>query len=236
MQRPTFWMALLVLIPGCGGDSVPVCGSLDSDGVARLTDDGNYRFVGGLDIASQEVAVQIESCLDDLDNDGDGDVDEIDECVDLTIDFSQVTTDLQGHDMNPVDDVDSVALVIFRYLTEEEVEQKLSEYLVQSDVGLYVAAEPGDSTGSIFELNLLGNDIGPHQYLEEDYGTYMLYLQQGNTIGVKMSQFIAPVNGSVVTDVAFNNDSTLLEYSVELADVDPLVLPDGTQLKSIGPR
>jgi hypothetical protein len=154
--------------------------------------------------------------------------------VDLTIDFSSVDQDFQGHAMDPVDDVDSVALVVFRYLSQEEVELKLSENtLVQADVGLYVSVDPGDETSvQLSELTLLGNEIGPHQYFEEDYGTFMLYLQKGTTIGVgvMMSQFVAPSADSSETTVSLTSDSTLLEYSVDIASLDPIVLPAGSDV------
>jgi hypothetical protein len=227
----TYFPALTLM--GCA-EAIVLCGSSNEDGVYLLDDSSNYVFDGSLDIATQDVAVQIASCVDNADNDDDGETDELDECIDLSIEWGEISQDLQGHEMDPVDDVNSVALIIFRYLSQEEVEQKLSENsLVQADVGLYVSIDPeSETSAALSELNLLGNEIGPHQYLEEGYGTFMLYLQKGYTVGtgVMMSQFFEPRVDSSETTVRFSDESTILDFEVDLRSADPLVVQSGAEV------
>jgi len=230
-RTPSIFFTALTLM-GCA--EIVLCGSENEDGVYLLDDSSNYSFDGSLDIASQSVGVQIANCTDNADNDSDGETDELDECIDLSIEWGDISQDLQGHEMDPVSDVNSVALIIFRYLSQEEVEQKLSENtLVQADVGLYVSIDPGDETSVVLsDLTLLGNEIGPHQYLEEGYGTFMLYLQQGYTVGtgVKMSQFFEPSVDSSETTVRFSDESTILDFEVDILSAAPLVLQAGEEL------
>ena len=234
-SRNILSIPVLIFAISCSESVDERCGIRNDEGALVMNDDHNYRFDGTLDIASQDVTVQIESCVDNTDNDGDGDIDELDECIDLTVDWSQITHDLQGHEMDPVADIDNVAMVIFRYLSQDEVEQKLSDNtLVQSDIGLYVSVETGDETSAIVsDFTLLGNEIGPHQFLEEDQGTYLMYLQKGNVVGVgvMMSQFFVPTASSSETTLNFSNDSTILDYQVFLEDLDPLTINEGSDVE-----
>ena len=235
MHRPIALSVVLILGAGCTGEDQTRCGERNEDGSLVLSDSHNYAFEGSLTVASQDVAVQVESCINNLDDDDDGSVDELDECMDITIEWPDVTHDLQRHEMDGVDDVDNVALVLFRYLSQAEVQEKLSNNtLVQADVGLYVASDPGEETSiQVSELTLLGNDIGPHQYLEEDAGTFMLYLQKGTLVGVgvKMSQFIRPTADSSETTVTFTNESTVLDFTVDLIGANPLVVNSGSDVE-----
>jgi hypothetical protein len=234
-HRPIALGLALATLLGCTGDDESRCGERNDEGSLIASDSHNYAFDGSLEVASQDVAIQIETCINDLDDDEDGTIDELDECIDITFEWSDVTYDLQGHEMDAVDDVDNVALVLFRYLSQDEVEEKLStNALVQADVGLYVATDPGDETSvQLSELTLLGNEIGPHQYLEEDAGTFLLTLQKGNVVGVgySMTQFVRPTVDSTETTVTVTNESTVLDYTVDLTSADPLRVNSGTDVE-----
>jgi hypothetical protein len=139
-----------------------------------LQDDHNYGFSGQLEIDA--IALK--------------------ELSDPVFDWSELTTDLQGHSLDPVDDVDSASVVVFRDLSEEDVEWGLStNTLDQSSVALFVSLEIGSSTqAQLSDFTLFGNDVDVEQYFEEGYGTWLLTLNTGTEpgVGTRIAAFISP--------------------------------------------
>lgn len=176
-----------------------------------LEDAHNYSFDGGLDI--QGVEVQAEA--------------------DLTIDWSTLDTDLQLHTMDPAGDVDMLTLLAFRYLTEAEVMDALSNNaLLQSDIGLFVTNETGavltDTTLS--EFTLLGNDIDVEaEFTSTVAESWLVIAQSGTTPGVgsRMLKFLRPSDASDVTAVDIVNTDTTLEFTVDLSSLSQVSLPAG---------
>ena len=201
------------------------CEEIDGDTV-EVSDANNYVFDGTLEIESIPVAAQPVGCGDKLDSDGDGEIDEDDECYDYTISWDQVTKDLQLHDTDPISDIDTLAMTNFRYLTQPEVEVGLSlNTLQQVDVGLYVDTPTGDASSlNLSDLTLFGNDINVEQYLSSDFGTFILIIQTGDNpgVGTRMATFIEPTDGETNTDVTFTDTSTILNYEVDLQSFTPI--------------
>ncbi|MCP4805015.1 MAG: hypothetical protein GY913_17120 [Proteobacteria bacterium] len=187
------------------------CGEPDEVTTVSLEDAQNYTFDGGLDIASFEVR----------------------ELTDLTIDWSGLDTDLQLHEMDPSADIDMLTLLAFRYLTEAEVMDALSNNaLLQSDIALFVTNETGGATDTtLSEFTLLGNDIDVElEFRSEDIESWLLISQSGTTPGVgsRMLKFLAPSPDSDVTHVDLTNDDTTLEFTVDVASADAISVPGGT--------
>ncbi len=180
-------------------------------GDLAVVDDNNYDFVGTLDISTEEVQ----------------------ELTSITIDWSGLTLDMQGHPVDPTE-IDMVSAVVFRYLSEEEIEEGLStNTLEQADVALYVFAETAGLTSiELGELTLFGTDIDVETYFEASYGTWLITLAKGTTpgAGTVMPVFLQPVVAPAETTVYVTNDSTLLTVDANLAGVTSLPAPVDTPL------
>ncbi|MCK6526868.1 hypothetical protein L6R50_04685 [Myxococcota bacterium] len=220
--RGAVYLWLLAAIPACSGDpedddtaddDAADDDAADDDVASTLTlsDSQNYDFEGTLDIRPYDLA--------------DG--------SDPLFDWSGLDTDLQGHPLDPVTDVDQVTIVVFRYLSEGEVEEKLSSNtLEQVDVGLFASVDPGDATSvRLSELTLMGNDIDVEQYFVEGYGTWLVSLATGSTpgVGTRMAAFARPLPSEAETTLTFAADSTVLDFTVDLASLDPLPAPAGVE-------
>lgn len=196
---------LLLLLAACDGD--PACDT----GPVALADTHNYGFVGVLDIASVDTTA----------------------AADLRIDWSAVTSDLQGHAMDPAVDIDLVTVVAFPDLTEEGVEAAVADdELLQSDLGGYAFvsfSEDGATSIQLSELTLLGNDIDIEGYATEGSATWMLLFASGDTpgVGTRMLQFLHPLDASPNTDVVVTSSSTVLDLDVDLGTLTPLTVPTG---------
>ena len=123
---------LLLLSLGCPQQEEEDEGSFQ----LALVDANNYVFSGSMDITAYEVA----------------------ERTDITIDWSQLTEDLQTHELDPEVDINTSAIVVFRYMTNDEVETGLSENtLMMVDVALYVFTDvTGRTSVNLSEHTLFG--------------------------------------------------------------------------------
>ncbi|HJN77718.1 MAG TPA: hypothetical protein QGF58_27605 [Myxococcota bacterium] len=197
-------MTLLLPILACNGSS-------SEPEPVTLADDDNYFFDGGLDITTIEVQSY----------------------ADVQLDWSGLDTDLQLHETDPVEDIDMLTLLAFRYLDEEQVMDSLSNNsLLQSDVAGFFLNEPGDATVTgIADFTLLGNDIDvENQFrLETDkIASWLVVVQSGTTPGVgsRMLKFLSPVSESDVTEIAIENTDTVLDFSVAIDG--SMSFPSGT--------
>lgn len=187
---------------GGGGDGGAGDGgtaeNCDGSGTLVLADEQNYVFDGQLDIQSAPTI-------------GGG--------YDLDIGFTDLALDLQGHALDPTSDIQSANVVVFRYLTQADVETALAtNTLNMADVSLFGGVETGGRTSlNLSEFTLLGNDIDLEQYFDEGYGTWLLTLNTGTTpgVGTRMALFLEPGAGTA-TQVTVQDDSTILTYTVEL--------------------
>ncbi len=192
------------------GDTA-AAGGASGDGLV-LVDANNYALESSLAIQSTPLA----------------------ERSDATLDWSGLTTDLQGHDLDPVADIDVLTLLAFE-LTEAEVEAALAtDTLSQSDMALYVSLDTeGRTSASLSELSLFGNDIDVEQYFEEGSGAWLLTVNTGTTpgVGARMVGFLAPSADAQADQAALTDDSAELFIDVDLLSLDPVaVSADTTQL------
>lgn len=91
--------AVLLLVLAACTDPIPCLPDL------VLADENDYTFSASLDIASTPIQAPGDPILD----------------------WSDATTDLLGHALDPATDILTVAVVVFEQLTEEEVEQALAD-------------------------------------------------------------------------------------------------------------
>jgi len=182
----------------------------DPSGLIALGDGNNYGFDGQLDGPTIPLAAE----------------------QDATIDFSGLDKDLQCHDLDPVADVDNVALLMFRYLTETEVEAGLStDSLEMADMSLYISYEPGDATSfRLSDLSFFGTDPEIEAEFHEGNGSFLVLLTTGTTVGsgARMIGFLQPSAGETSTSGALTDGCSVLDYEADLTSLQPLaVLPDG---------
>ncbi len=182
----------------------------DASGLITLGDDNNYAFDGRLD--GPTISLAAES--------------------DATIDFADLDKDLQCHDLDPVADIDNVALLMFRYLTETEVEAGLStDSLAMADMSLYISYEPGDATSfRLSDLSFFGTDPEIEGEFKEGNGSFLVLLTSGTTVGsgARMIGFLEPSASETSTSGVLDDGCSVLDYEADLTSLKPLaVLPSG---------
>lgn len=182
-----------------------------ADGSIRLGDENNYTFSGAIDAPTLSLKP----------------------ASDVGLDWSSLQDDLQCHPLDPVADIDNVALVWFRYLDEASVEAGMSNNdLNQSEMSLYLSYEPGDETSfSLSQLLAFGQtDPEIEPFFVPESGSWMVLLTTGTTIavGARMLAFLNPDESSESMVGAVSDGCSVLDYEVELEALNPLgVLRDG---------
>ncbi|MFZ5481729.1 MAG: hypothetical protein ACOZNI_33515 [Myxococcota bacterium] len=168
-----------------------------------LTDASNYRFEGTLDGPTLTFAEHSVA----------------------TVTWADLTEDLQCHALDPVTDVDNVAILWFRDLAEADVEQGLADgTLQQVDLTVYLSYEPGDGTSaSLEDVTFFGTDADIEAEFAEGSGAWLFLLTTGTTVGAgaRMLAFLEPRADEVATERALNDGCAVLDYTVELTSLTP---------------
>ncbi len=172
-----------------------------------LEDANNYGFASELDLRSYELAAP----------------------GDPSIDWSALSADLQGHALDPVQDVLTLAVIVLAGLSEEEVEVGLArDSLLQSEVTLYVSGQPGSVTSmALSELTVMGNDIDVESYFVEGSGSWLVALSDSEVpgIGNRMAAFLRPSAASEEQRAELQDDSASLQLEVDLQSLVPAPAP-----------
>jgi hypothetical protein len=205
-MRPSSFAALLALA-ACSdkttdtGASITVC-----DGTCVLEDVNNFTYVTDLSIGT--VDLQATS--------------------DFTIDWSGLTTDLQGHAVDPMD-IDQVRVVIFPELSKEDIAIGLSsDTLQQSDVGGYfLCSSEGRTSCVISEFGLLGSVPGLDTYFIEGSGSWLFALGTDGEDGSRTAFFGEPLDSSSNTTASVTDDISSLTIDVDLHSLSALGLAAG---------
>ncbi|MFN7143462.1 MAG: hypothetical protein ACK4YP_06795 [Myxococcota bacterium] len=211
-------IALLVACvsaPGdtASGDTAPVdtdAPAAAADGSVPLGDANNFSYVGTLDAPSFAVA----------------------ERADVSLSWERLATDLRCNGLDPVADIDNTALLVFPYLTEEEVERGLSEdTMEQADLGVYLSYAPGDATSvSLSQMSFFGTDAEIEAQFEAGSGTWLVLLTTGTSVavGARMLAFLTPTVDATAVAAEVDDGCAVLDFSADLASLAPVpVLRDG---------
>lgn len=196
----------LALGLGCSGEGLGPLGNgpLFGGGDIVVSDANNYFFRGTLDGPSTPVA----------------------ELVDVSFSFSELAYDLQCHDVDPVEDIDDAALMVFPYLSEEEVEAGLeTDTLQQVDLAIYLSFDPEDGTGGVLsDFTFFGTEADVQLDFREGSGTWLIVLSSGTQIGVgsRMFAFLEPSSDEVSTHVDIAGGCDVLEHEVDLDALTPV--------------
>lgn len=216
--------ALLLALSACrspagGADSAGSTGSGDDglvdgggetslSGDLVLQDTHNYSFSGVLDGPSFEMK----------------------EYQDFTLSWAGLEQDLQCHDLDPVADIDNVALMVFKRLSEEEVEAGLSaDSLEQVDLAVYLSFEPGDATEvKLSDVSFFGTDPAIEEEFAEGSGTWMFVFTTGTDIGVgsRMIAFVHPsADPDAGTAASLTDGCSVLDASADLSSLTSVPVP-----------
>jgi hypothetical protein len=172
--------------------------------VIELVDDHNYAYDSTIDVP--EVATAATE--------------------DLTLSWAGLTQDMQCHDIEPVADVDNVAVLVFANLTQAEVAVGLNDdTLQQADLSVYISAEPGNATNiNLSELTFYGTDPKILPFTTPDSGAWLALLTSGTQIavGTRAMKFFTPTKGEANTTVALDDACGMLSFSVELEAHEPV--------------
>ncbi|MBN1609552.1 MAG: hypothetical protein JW940_23170 [Polyangiaceae bacterium] len=203
-------------------------GECRSDGRIVITDDSNYSLQSVLSI--QTTAVK----------DGEN----------LTFDWSDVTQDFFGRPIDPVKDIDLVAVSLWGMTVEELAGSLNRDHLpVYNNLGALFAYPKDDFTSvNLLEMGAVGGFEVPqeevwsrfdmstpnYQYPPETH-TFMMTASSGTnpTRDVRMIGLFKLDPTSTNTTVALSNTSTTMEYSVALADVPPIAVPAATRALTV---
>lgn len=194
-----------------GTDSAPVRDSpAAADADVVLLDANNYSYVGSLDAPSFPLA----------------------ELTSVTLEWPNLLTDLRCGPLDPVADIDNTALIGFPYLTEQEVEQGLSDdTLLAVDSGVYLSYLPGDTTSvSLDQFTFFGTEANIKEEFYEGHGTWLVLLTTGTelAIGTRMLAFLEPTAGDAPTVAAVDDGCPVLDFDADLASLAPVpVLSSG---------
>lgn len=161
-----------------------------------LQDENNYDFTSTISAQSVTVASR----------------------TDLVVDWTGLTTDLQGRAMDPTTEIDIFTIAILSLSQEETLAALADDDLRQSDITAYATLVPEDgvTTASLSSFDFLGNAVIPDLDVTEGRGTWLLSASTTGVPGARMLTFFEPVDGGPVEPITLDSDSASLAYDVEL--------------------
>jgi hypothetical protein len=196
----------LVWVMSCGGDSP----QSTEEGNVLLRDQNNYTAMGKLSLPTIETAP----------------------AVDLDICWTDVTDDIQCHAVNPLADIDNVAMLRMR-LTEDQAEMRLAAGdLPMSEVSGYVDyhTEKTSTCGKLSQLSFLQTKIIiADEYKEAADTTYLMLFAKGTKpgIGARVMTFLRPTSSSTNTRVDAPKGCNLLDFTANLSLATKVDVPAG---------
>ena len=159
---------------------------------------------------------------------------------DLTFDWSEITEDMLGHPFDPLQSVDMLEVMIWRYSSEDLMRDIASDSLDTTNLvalgqlpthntldsaNLLEVRSP--SGGVVDEAEMLGY-LDTTVYAPEEH-TYLAIVAEGTTFGKgsRMISFFEPAPDETNTEVRLTNDSTTLHYTADLTSLTRVAVPAG---------
>lgn len=204
--------ACLALLLSSACESTEPTGSADNGarGNILLGDEHNYASTSSLSIPTIETAPE----------------------ADLEICWPEALTDIRCHDVEPQEDIDTVALLRFLHLSEADVEVELtSGELKQSEVDGYLEylTDHESTCARLSAMTFFGTPIEiEEEYTESDDHTYLLLFAAGTTpgVGARSMVFVKPTADSTNTRVDAVAGCGFLDFSAELTSVEKVRVPE----------
>ena len=214
------------------GDLSQVCATGPMSAVT-LRDEQNYAFSSSLDISSMVVR-------------GGSPI------VDLTIDWSGVTRDFMGHEVNPLTDIDMVIITVWQLSQAEIIDMMNRDALDLKKLWGAIMTYPNDSftQENLLDFTLYGNPITAPDDVrlrdsyfnaaDPDYNpalhTHMVIAQTGDQQpgkNVRMLQFFTLDTNAAETRIDVTKDSAALSYTADLRSLERIPVAQGTPAISI---
>jgi len=194
----------LCALAGCGDD-----GEEGAAGNVVLGDPNNYSSTTALSIPPA-----IETAVGDVE-----------------VCWTEMTSDLQCHEIDPVGGIDNVALLRFDGMSEEDLEGELaSGRLSMQDVDAYFEYE-ADHTETCVQLSameIFGSPIDvASDYVDDERFTYLLLTAVGTTpgVGTRSMTFVKPAGAATATSVSIPSSCGILDFTADLASAEPVSIP-----------
>lgn len=147
---------------------------------------------------------------------------------DVMFSWPALSLDMQCHAFDPLTEVDNVALIVFRGLSEEEIADGLAhDTLQQSAVSGYINKEvDGETSVALTDLTFFGTDPEILDQYYEGLGTWLLLLTTGTelAVGTRMLHFLRPTSGEANDQVELQDDCDIVDLDVDLQSVAPVAV------------
>ncbi len=144
---------------------------------------------------------------------------------DGAVEWGSLDADLQCHALDPVAEIDNVSLMVFPYLSADEVEEGLAvDSLQQVDMGIYLSHQPGDATEIVLsDLTFCGTEANIHEEFTAENGTWLVLFSTGTGVGVgsRMMAFLEPTEGGPTT-ATVRDGCSVLDHTVEFETLEPI--------------
>ena len=143
------------------------------------------------------------------------------------LDWQNLNLNIQGKEIEPIQDVDQVVLIILPSLTPEVIVDRLiQDQILQSDISLYVVCSPENAQCSLSDFGILGADIYIPEYFEEGQGVWLFALQHRDIAGAHSFAIIVPDDNSSQEEFHFTNQSSQLDVQVDFQSLSSIYLPE----------
>jgi hypothetical protein len=157
---------------------------------------------------------------------------------DITFDWSTTTLDLLGRKLDPLADVDMMQLMLWRYekdaflagINKEELETGRLVAMgycdaqhLRANCRFFDLVAPA---GSPIAQEKLLEYVNPQTYPPDNH-VWVIMLATGKIFGrgTRLLAFFQPSEGETNDEVHLTNSSTTLSYTVDLANLEPISLP-----------
>ena len=140
--------------------------------------------------------------------------------------WGDLTVDMLGNHMNSTD-INMVSVVLFPRLSQTEVLFGISnETLRQSDLSGYVEYYPDESqtSASLIDFSMQGTYIDPSEHFQINSGTFLLTFSS-EELFTRTLLFFEPSEENDNHDIYVDNQSTIVNYDIDLVNLQPIVIP-----------
>ena len=174
------------------------CGC-SGDQTVKMTDDNNYDFLADVSAEAQTIASQ----------------------TDQLVDWSGLTTDLLGREMDPSTDLDIVRMIRFTLSEAEVIDGINIDNLRQSDVSgnADYTVEGTETSAMLATFKFLDSDFPVDEELVDSTDAYLMSAITHTETGgedYRMFTFVDPIDGEAATDIFVTSDSADLDYEIDI--------------------
>jgi hypothetical protein len=218
--------ALVAFAVACGGNDDPASGTDPNCSTEpfqfSITDETNYSFTNTVEVAMTTLK----------------------DATDLTFDWSELTQDFFGRALDPLVDINMVMISLWEQ-TPDQIEASIAKDELErsANEGAIMTYPDGSFTSqNLLSFGVLGNPLPdadeiwsrfdtnhPDFEYPQDQYTFLLTANTGTTIG-KDSRMLALFNldpASTTTMLSLTDDSAVLDFTVDLEQAEPVVVPAG---------